>query len=198
KLLFSQDYKWRLLRATGSKTPDSPLRISYWSTTPSRLGPSAVKYMAAPDLAETPPTPAIDSPDRLRLAMAAHLATGAALFDLSVQARGDPIAMPVEDPTVPWDASWQKVAMIPASRPSRSTRPSSRRPARICPSRPGTRCPSIGRWGESTVRERRSTARSRSRGTSSTESLAANPSIDRSYGGGQNRGLREPAEAYSP
>src|SRR5262249_42387698 len=112
KLFFSQDYKWRLLRATGSKKPDSPLRISYWSTTPAKLGPSAVKYRAAPDLAQTPSAPAIDSPDRLRLAMAAHLAAGEARFDFSVQVQGDPVAMPVEDPTVPWEAAWQKVAVI--------------------------------------------------------------------------------------
>jgi hypothetical protein len=112
KLLFSQNYKWRLLRATGSKKPDSPLRISYWSTTPAKLGPSAVKYMAAPDLVLTPSAPAIDSPDRLRLAMAARLSAGEARFDFSVQVQGDPVAMPVEDPTVAWNAPWQKVATI--------------------------------------------------------------------------------------
>ena len=34
KFLFSQEYMWKLLRVTGSKKPDSPLRISFWSTTP--------------------------------------------------------------------------------------------------------------------------------------------------------------------
>ena len=70
KLLFSSDYRWRLLRITGSKRPDSPLRISYWSTTPAALGHSAVKYKASPQLADAPPALAIDSPDKLRLAMA--------------------------------------------------------------------------------------------------------------------------------
>jgi len=112
KLLFSRDYKWRLLRATGSKRPDSPLRISYWSTTPSKLGPSAVKYMAAPDLSGVPAVQAIDSPDKLRMAMAAFLASHEARFDFSIQVQGDRIAMPVEDPTVPWTTPWQKVALI--------------------------------------------------------------------------------------
>lgn len=112
KLIFSWDYKWRLLRATGSKKPDSPLRISYWSTTPSLLRESAVKYMAAPDLSATPPGRAIDSPDKFRMAMAEHLASRESRFDFSVQVQGDRVAMPVEDPTVPWEAPWQKVATI--------------------------------------------------------------------------------------
>ena len=55
KFLFSQDYTWRLLRVTGSKKPDSPLRISFWSTTPLLIGPQAVKLQAKPDLAGAGP-----------------------------------------------------------------------------------------------------------------------------------------------
>jgi hypothetical protein len=112
KLLFSPDYRWRLLRAAGSKKPDSPLRITYWSTTPAKLGPSAVKYRAVPDLAAAPAPAAVDSPDKLRLAMAAQLSAHEARFDFAVQVQNDPIAQPVEDPTVPWDAPWEKVATI--------------------------------------------------------------------------------------
>lgn len=112
KLLFSQRYMWRLLRVTGSKTPDSPLRITYWSTTPAKLGPSAVKYRAAPDLAGAPAVTRVDSPDMLRLAMAAHLANQEARFDFFVQVQTDPVVMPVEDPTVEWTAPYQKVATI--------------------------------------------------------------------------------------
>jgi hypothetical protein len=112
KLLFSQDYKWKLLRITGSKKPDSPLRISYWSTTPSKLGAAAVKYRAAPDLAGAPAVHVVDSPDKLRLAMAAHLKDHEARFDFFVQVQTDPAAMPVEDPTVDWGAHYQKVATI--------------------------------------------------------------------------------------
>ena len=68
KFLFSQEYMWRLLRVTGSKKPDSPLRISYWSTTPLSIGPSAVKLQAKPDLAGAPAAASFDSPDKLRLA----------------------------------------------------------------------------------------------------------------------------------
>ena len=112
KLLFSQNYKWKLLRATGSKKPDSPLRISYWSTTPAKLGAAAVKYRATPDLAGSPPIARIDSPDMLRLVMVAHLSGHEARFDFAVQLQTDPVAMPVEDPTVDWKAPFQKVATI--------------------------------------------------------------------------------------
>jgi hypothetical protein len=112
KLFFSPDYKWRLLRATGSKKPDSPLRIDYWSTTPSKLGPHAVKFRTRPDLDATPAAPALDLPDRLRLSLATHLKDREARFDFLVQVQVDPRTMPVEDPTVDWGAPYEKVATI--------------------------------------------------------------------------------------
>jgi hypothetical protein len=112
KLLFSQHYTWKLLRETGSKKPDSPLRITYWSTTPSKLGDAAVKYRATPDLAGAPAVKVVDSPDKLRHAMVDHLRDHEARFDLSVQVQTDAAAMPVEDPTVDWGAPFRKVATI--------------------------------------------------------------------------------------
>lgn len=112
KLLLSPDYKWRLLRQAGSKKPDNLLRVSFWSTTPAKLGPSAVKYRTTPDLAAVPAAPPIDSPDRFRLALVAYLKDREARFDFSVQVQTDPVAMPVEDPTVEWGAPYQKVATI--------------------------------------------------------------------------------------
>jgi hypothetical protein len=112
KLLVSQDYKWRLLRATGSKRPHSPLSIQYWSTTPAKLGPSAVKYSARPDLADNPAVTVLDSPDKLRLAMSAQLKDHGTHFDFLVQVQTDPNTMPIEDPTIEWNAPWQKVATI--------------------------------------------------------------------------------------
>jgi hypothetical protein len=112
KLFFSQDYKWRLLRAAGSKKPDSPLRETFWSTTPAKLGDRAVKYRAAPNLAGAPPLVLVDSPDKFRLAAAAQLKDHDANFDFFVQVQTDPVTMPVEDPTVEWTAPFQKVATI--------------------------------------------------------------------------------------
>lgn len=112
KLLFSQNYKWRLLRATGSKKPDSPLTISYYSTTPSKLGPAAVKYRASPDLAGAPAVLKFDSPDKFRLGLAHYLKEHEARFDFLIQVQTDPQAMPVEDPTVEWTSPFRKVATI--------------------------------------------------------------------------------------
>ena len=115
KLLLSPNYKYRLLRATGSKRPESPLQIRYWSTTPSRLGLGAMKFSARPQLAGVAPPAKSTSKDKLRLAMSAHLEQHEALFDFLVQLQNDPDTLPVEDPTVPWDtaaAPFIKVATI--------------------------------------------------------------------------------------
>jgi hypothetical protein len=115
KLLISWDYKWRLLRAATAKKPDSPLRIQYWSQTPYKLGGPAARYTARPDLSLVPAPPNSNSKDRLREAMAAHLASREARFDFLVQIQTDPVAMPVEDPTVVWDerrSPFRKVATI--------------------------------------------------------------------------------------
>lgn len=112
KVALSPDYKFRMLREAMSKTPDSPLRSQYWSTTPSKLGPGAMKFSARPVLDGTPAPPRTRSKNMLREAMAAHLKTREARFDFLVQLQTDPVSMPVEDPTVPWDAPYQKVATI--------------------------------------------------------------------------------------
>ncbi len=115
KFLFSPDYKYRLLRQTGAKRPDSPLAIRYWSTTPSKLGPLAMKFSVRPDLTGVRPAARLDSKDKLRLAMSDHLMSHEARFDFLVQIQIDPVAMPVEDPTVLWDEAaspYIKVATI--------------------------------------------------------------------------------------
>lgn len=103
KLLLSPFPQSSLLRAAGSKTPGSPLGIQYWSTTPFKLGPHAIKFSAQPELAEVPAAPATGSKDQLREAMSAHLRQREARFDFLVQVQTDPVAMPIEDPTVVWD-----------------------------------------------------------------------------------------------
>jgi len=95
--------------------PDSPLRTQYWSTTPFKLGPLAVKFSARPDLAGAPILVTSPSRDKLRAAMSAHLRRREARFDFLVQLQTDPVAMPVEDPTVVWDemaSPYRKVATI--------------------------------------------------------------------------------------
>ncbi|WP_165248229.1 catalase family protein [Paludisphaera soli] len=102
----------RLLMHSLSKKPDSPLTTRYWSTTPYRLGPKAVKYSATPASDEAPPR--ADSPDLLRLAMKAALDERDAEFTFAVQLQADEGSMPVEDATVEWDEKASKP--IPVAR----------------------------------------------------------------------------------
>lgn len=115
KFLLSPYQQFRLLRAAGNKKPNSPLRTQYWSTTPFKLGPLAVKFSARPDLAGAPILVTSPARDTLRAAMSAHLRQGEARFDFLVQVQTDPVAMPVEDPTVVWDETvspYRKAATI--------------------------------------------------------------------------------------
>jgi hypothetical protein len=92
----------------------SPLGEEYFSTTPYKLGETAVKYSAKPER----------SKDYLRDVLVAQLSsreqpTGtkatrqtAAKFGFYIQRQGDPLAMPIEDPTVEWKSRWERVATI--------------------------------------------------------------------------------------
>lgn len=114
KAMFSRDPRFRLLRKMGAKRPDSPLEIQYWSTTPMKFGDGAAKISLLPQLNE-PPIRAANSPDKLRLAMAAKLAVGEARFDFLVQLRTNPMTMPLEDATAIWDEAespYRKVATL--------------------------------------------------------------------------------------
>lgn len=104
-----------IMRAMISKQPESPLALRYWSTTPYRLGPHAVHWSVQPDATLLRKVDPQDSPDKLRLALADHLADGEAAFDFMAQLQADPVAMPIEDPTVEWPEShspWVKLATL--------------------------------------------------------------------------------------
>ena len=104
RVKFSGAQPWRRLRDAVSPPPPSPLLARYWSQTPYALGDRPVKYLCRPDLSVPHPEIAPSrSADRLREAMIAHLAAHPARFDFLVQPQGDPAAMPVDDPTIPWD-----------------------------------------------------------------------------------------------
>jgi hypothetical protein len=92
----------------------SPLNISYWSGTPYWLGPAcgegghAVKYSAVSRQAccSLPPDHPEHLPDDyLTQAVAGYLNSREAFFDFKVQLQADPVAMPVEDASVVWDAN---------------------------------------------------------------------------------------------
>jgi hypothetical protein len=83
---------------------DNPLGVRYWSQTPYRLGPHAVKYSARP-LAPAAAPASRTPPVFLRRVMAAQLDRGDARFEFLVQRFVDERRTPIDDPTVDWDES---------------------------------------------------------------------------------------------
>lgn len=103
--LLSHKAEKNMVQAARSAPPVSPLESRYFSVTPAKLGPNAVRWSLDPRPLAAP-IPAVtdgDERDRLRLAMQKHLAIRDAAFDVFVQRQTDPASMPVEDPTVAWD-----------------------------------------------------------------------------------------------
>ena len=97
------------------KSITNPLQTRYWSQTPSRLGPHAVKYSARPVSPAQDPMPDTPGPDFLRQAIAATLSREEVVFEFMVQVQTDSVRMPVEDPTVVWDervSPFRRVATI--------------------------------------------------------------------------------------
>ncbi len=86
----------------GRSTPNSPLDICYWSTTPYLWGTDAVvKYALRPTSAYQSPAPTERGENYLSIAMQEHLAQHPASFDFCVQLRqGD---MPIENAAVRWN-----------------------------------------------------------------------------------------------
>lgn len=80
-----------------------PLTHQYWSQVPYQFGKGrAVKYTVIPT-SPVPEIPEVDSKDRLRKALIAHLDRCEATFDFYVQLQTDPAAMPIEEAMVEWD-----------------------------------------------------------------------------------------------
>jgi hypothetical protein len=81
----------------------NPLDARYFSTTPSKLGATAVKYSARPcTAAPAAMVPANPGPNFLREALQGQLRTEDACFEFLVQPQTDARAMPIEDPTIEW------------------------------------------------------------------------------------------------
>ena len=89
-----------LLKLRG--TPNSPLDIRYWSTTPYRFGSDrAVKYSLMPTSKHRSRKPATPSESYLSQAMQEHLDAHEATFDFCVQFQQP--GMPIEDAAQLWD-----------------------------------------------------------------------------------------------
>ncbi|MBX3460811.1 MAG: catalase family protein [Planctomycetes bacterium] len=103
--LRSRPTELEILKRTVSSKPQTPLATTFHSTTPYRLGPHAARWSAVPDLGKLPKFTAVNSPDKLRHALAMQLGGAEASFDFMAQLQTDPATMPIEDPTQPWDAA---------------------------------------------------------------------------------------------
>jgi hypothetical protein len=106
----------KIAKTIQGKSTSSPLDLRYWSGSPYWLGPPgttagrAVKYSIDPRFEGLAPPAAPHSPpaDYLSRALGQHLKTREAVFDFRVQPQTDPVAMPVEDPSVEWDEEASK------------------------------------------------------------------------------------------
>ena len=92
----------------------SPLEEQYFSTTPYKLGDTAVKYSAKPEQSKDYLREVLVEQLRLREqpGSASAACHPAARFGFYVQRQTDPSAMPIEDPTVEWTSPWERVATI--------------------------------------------------------------------------------------
>jgi mono/diheme cytochrome c family protein len=93
----------------------NPLQSRYWSQTPYKLGPGAMKFSARPlGPPERPFTPE-PSQDYLRDAMVKQVGAGEVVFEFLVQLQRDPVKMPVEDSLTEWqesDSPFVRVALL--------------------------------------------------------------------------------------
>ncbi|WP_417525172.1 hypothetical protein [Marinovum sp.] len=93
----------RRARRFAGRHAGSVLGLTFHSTTPYLLGDGrAVKYKA---IGRGPDRPPADHPGALREALWAELGKEPVRFDFGVVVQTDPLAHPVEDPTVEWEAA---------------------------------------------------------------------------------------------
>jgi hypothetical protein len=107
---------WSLLKrvAASNKPCSNPVAIAYWSTQPYQFGSTdvAVKYHLRPSPDNVIVNEDLQEDDYLRINLAQTLYDHAAEFDFYVQLQSDPDAMPIEDPTIPWESPYVKLATL--------------------------------------------------------------------------------------
>lgn len=89
------------------------LETSFFSMTPYKLGAkAAVKYAVFPQKSQNSIVAKDPSDSYLKERLVSDLQKSEYCFDFMVQRQLDPKKMPIEDPTVPWTSSFEKVATI--------------------------------------------------------------------------------------
>ncbi|WP_251359204.1 catalase family protein [Kangiella sp. TOML190] len=85
---------------------NNPFEAQYWSQTPYRLGPNAIKFSAKPITGSSNKKPKGElGPLYLREAMIDTISNKTVKFEFLVQVQKDPDKQPIEDPTVEWKES---------------------------------------------------------------------------------------------
>jgi Catalase len=107
----------KVQKAIAARKTGNPLLITYWSTTPYKLGSHSIKFAVRPHAPELPPSTIPASPDYLREAMVQHLQVQKqpAGFDFLVQFFVDDDKTPIENAMQEWlekDAPFIKVATV--------------------------------------------------------------------------------------
>ena len=99
----------------GNQPIANPLQARYFSQTPYKLGPNAIKFAASSISGTSDGRPETTGPDFLRETVQKKLRQEDAYFDFSVQLQSDPIKMPIENSLVVWDelqSPYRRVAII--------------------------------------------------------------------------------------
>ncbi|MBC8047635.1 MAG: hypothetical protein H7Y00_12620, partial [Fimbriimonadaceae bacterium] len=92
----------------------NPLNIPYWSTQPYQFGntSTAVKYLLKPSADNKIVIEDLTDKNYLRYNLAQTLNNNTAAFDFYIQFQTNADTMPIEDPTIPWDSQYVKVATL--------------------------------------------------------------------------------------
>lgn len=103
-----------ILEEINQKIVGNPLLITYWSTTPYKLGDYAIKFLVKPHSLETPPEIPPDSPNYLREAIDDYFKNTeqSVKWDFQIQVYVDDDKTPVENPMKEWDSPPITVATI--------------------------------------------------------------------------------------
>ena len=90
----------------------SPLNLTYWSTTPFKLGDENVKYIVIANPKNPKASvPNGENPNFLRSAMVEQLKNQDATFDFAVLLPENPEELPIDDATAFWDAKSKSIVV---------------------------------------------------------------------------------------
>ncbi|MDJ0583404.1 hypothetical protein [Crocosphaera sp.] len=94
----------------------SPLNLTYWSTTPFKLGDENVQYLVIANRDNSMASkPNKDNPNFLRSAMVEQLKSQDATFDFSVLLPQNPEEFPINDATENWDIRPKSKSIVVAT-----------------------------------------------------------------------------------